>query len=127
MEYRLSPEHEAGALRVAAFLMEYYSEGEPPNPITTKDYLALVTVMIQGTPYVIVDIGLRMLIPRELYRAQGFREDYVIDYGHDGRKFTKDQQVRMVGNSVPPDVIKAIYGANLGDLALRCAERRAGA
>lgn len=128
VEYRLSPEDEAGALRVAAFLMEYYSEGgqwsdlrDPLNTITTKDRLALVTVTIQGTPYVIVDIGLRMLTPRELYRAQGFRENYIIDYGHDGRKFTKDQQVRMVGNSVPPDVIAAIYRANLGELALRSA------
>lgn len=128
VEYRLAPEHEAGALRVAAFLMEYYSEGgqwsdlrEPLNTITTRDRLALVTVTIQGTPYVIVDIGLRMLTPRELYRAQGFRDDYIIDVGHDGRKFTKDQQVRMVGNSVPPDVIAAIYRANLGELALRSA------
>ncbi|MEW5891325.1 MAG: DNA cytosine methyltransferase [Pseudomonadota bacterium] len=128
--YRLSPEHEAGALRVAAFLMEYYSEGgqwsdlrDPVHTITTKDRLALVTVTIQGTPYVVVDIGLRMLTPRELYRAQGFREDYIIDYGHDGRKFTKDQQVRMVGNSVPPDVIAAIYRANLGEMALRHAAR----
>ena len=128
VEYHLSPEDEAGALRVAAFLMEYYSEGgqwsdlrDPLNTITTKDRLALVTVTIQGTPYVIVDIGLRMLTPRELYRAQGFRDDYIIDHGHDGRKFTKDQQVRMVGNSVPPDVIAAIYRANLGELALRSA------
>lgn len=121
VEYRLSPEHEAGALRVAEFLMEHYSEGGPINAITAKDRLALVTVTIQGTPYVIVDIGLRMLTPRELYRAQGFREDYIIDYGHDGRKFTKDQQVRMVGNSVPPDVIAAIYRANVGELGLRSA------
>lgn len=121
VEYRLSPEHEAGALRVAEFLMEHYSESGPLNAITAKDRLALVTVVIQGTPYVIVDIGLRMLTPRELYRAQGFREDYIIDYGHDGRKFTKDQQVRMVGNSVPPDVIAAIYRANIGELALRSA------
>lgn len=126
VEYRLSPEDEAGALRVAGFLMEYYSEGgqwsdlrDPLNTITTRDRLALVTVTIQGTPYVIVDIGLRMLSPRELYRAQGFCENYIIDIGHDGRKFTKDQQVRMVGNSVPPDVIAAIYRANLGELALR--------
>jgi DNA (cytosine-5)-methyltransferase 1 len=123
VEYRLSPEDEAGALRVAAFLLEFYGEAHP-DTITTKDLLALVTVMIRGVPYVIVDIGLRMLIPRELYRAQGFREHYIIDYGHDGRKFTKDQQVRMVGNSVPPDVIAAIYSANLGELALRRSPRR---
>lgn len=126
VEYRLLPEDEAGALRVADFLMEYYSEGglwsdlrDPLNTITTRDRLALVTVTIHGTPYVIVDIGLRMLIPPELYRAQGFRKNYIIDIGHDGRKFTKEQQVRMVGNSVPPDVIAAIYQANLGELALR--------
>lgn len=126
IEYHLSPEDEAGALRVAAFLMEYYSEGgqwsaldRPLNTITTRDRLALVTVTIQGTPYVIVDIGLRMLTPRELYNAQGFRPDYIIDHGHDGRKFTKEQQVRMVGNSVPPQVIASIYRANLGDMAIR--------
>ena len=129
VEYRLSPEDEAGALRVAAFLIQYYSEGgqwgdlrKPLSAITTRDRLALVTVTIQGTPYVIVDIGLRMLTPRELYRAQGFRDDYIIDHGHDGRKFTKEEQVRMVGNSVPPDVICAIYRANLPELAV---DRRA--
>lgn len=124
VEYLLSPEDEAGALRVAAFLLEFCGEA-PSNTITTKDLLALVTVMVRGVPYVIVDIGLRMLQARELYRSQGFREGYLIDYGHDGRKFTKDQQVRMVGNSVPPDVIAAIYSANLGELALKGAPRRA--
>lgn len=124
VEYWLSPEDEAGALRVADFIMGHYREDgqlsdEGNNPLNVKERLAQVTVMIQGTPYVIVDIGLRMLTPRELYRAQGFRESYIIDIGHDGRKFTKEQQVRMVGNSVPPDVIAAIYLANLGELALR--------
>ncbi len=75
----LSPEQEAGALRVAAFLIRYYGEGgqwagldEPVDTITTKDRLALVTVHVRGVPYVIVDITLRMLTPPELYRAQGF-------------------------------------------------------
>ncbi|EPM57343.1 C-5 cytosine-specific DNA methylase [Pseudomonas syringae pv. actinidiae ICMP 19103] len=69
---RLSPEHEEGALRVAAFLISYYGTenvsgaGEPAPTITTKDRLALVTVMVKGTPYVIVDICLRMLKPAEL-------------------------------------------------------------
>lgn len=113
-------------LRVAAFLIKYYGEGgqwgdlkAPIDTITTKDRLALVTVRIKGTPYVIVDIGLRMLTPRELYRAQGFRNDYIISHGHDGRKFPVYKQVRMVGNSVPPDVIEAIYRANLVDLSIR--------
>jgi DNA (cytosine-5)-methyltransferase 1 len=80
--------------------------------ITTKDRMALVTVVIRGTPYVIVDIGLRMLTPRELYRAQGFPDNYIIDTGHDGRKFTKSEQVHMCGNSVSPPPMAAIARAN---------------
>lgn len=115
----LSPEHEAGALRVAAFLMQYYSNGgqwsaadKPLNTITTKDRMALVTVTYQGQPYVIVDIGLRMLSPRELYRAQGFPDDYIITHGHDGRRFTIAEQVMMVGNSVSPLPLAAIAEDN---------------
>jgi DNA (cytosine-5)-methyltransferase 1 len=83
--------------------------------ITTKDRLALVTVHIEDTPYVIVDIGLRMLQPRELYRAQGFPESYIIDHGHDGRKFSKSAQVRMCGNSVSPPPAAALIRANYAD------------
>lgn len=119
VECTLSPELEAGAMRVAAFLMRYHSSGgqwaelsDPLTTITTKDRLALVTVTIAGTPYVIVDIGLRMLTPRELYRAQGFPDEYVIDRGHDGRRFTKAEQVHMCGNSVSPLPMAAIAAAN---------------
>lgn len=115
----LSSEHEAGALRVAAFLIQYYSEGQqwgdlrnPLATITTKERIALVTVTIAGTPYVIVDIGLRMLHASELYKAQGFPDSYQIEYGHDGRKFTKSQQVHMCGNSVSPPPLAAIARAN---------------
>ncbi|WP_024674104.1 DNA cytosine methyltransferase [Pseudomonas syringae] len=115
---RLSPEHEEGALRVAAFLISYYgtenvsSAGEPAPTITTKDRLALVTVMVKGTPYVIVDICLRMLKPSELYKAQGFPADYIITHGADGKPFTKTQQVHMCGNSVSPPPMAAIAKAN---------------
>jgi len=119
VEYSLSPSDEAGALRVSAFLMQYYSEGgqwgalnKPLNTITTKDRLALVTVHLAGEPYVIVDIRLRMLQPHELYKAQGFPANYVIDQGHDGRKLTKTEQVRMCGNSVCPPVMAALARAN---------------
>lgn len=105
----LSPIEEAGATQVAAFLMRYYGQGgqwselaDPMTTITTKDRMGLVTVSIAGTPYVIVDVGLRMLAPRELYRAQDFPESYIIDRGHDGRRFSRAAQVRMVGNSVNP-------------------------
>ena len=114
----LSPEHEEGALRVAAFLVSYYgtenvsSAGELAPTITTKDRLALVTVMVKGTPYVIVDICLRMLKPSELYKAQGFPADYVITHGADGKPFTKTQQVHMCGNSVSPPPMAALARAN---------------
>lgn len=118
IEYTLSPEHEAGALRVAAFLVSYYgtentSAADQPAPtITTKDRLALVTVFVKGTPYVIVDICLRMLQPHELYRAQGFPDSYIIDKGADGKPFTKTEQVHMCGNSVSPPPMAALARAN---------------
>lgn len=118
IEYALAPEVEEGALRVAAFLMGYYGTDniydlrDPAATITTRDRLALVTVVIKGMPYVIVDIGMRMLTPRELYRAQGFPDNYVIDHGHDGTRFSKKDQVLMVGNSVSPWPMMALINAN---------------
>ena len=118
VSFTLSPEHEAGALRVAAFLISYYgteniSACDSPAPtITTKDRLAMVTVMVKGTPYVIVDIFLRMLKPSELYKAQGFPTDYIISHGAEGKAFTKTQQVHMCGNSVSPPPMAALARAN---------------
>ena len=118
VELHLSPEVEAGALRVAAFLISYYgtenvsAANEPAPTITTRDRLALVTVTIKGTPYVIVDICLRMLQPAELYKAQGFPADYIISHGADGKPFTKTQQVHMCGNSVSPPPMAALARAN---------------
>ena len=118
VELQLSPEVEAGALRVAAFLISYYGTenvsgaNEPAPTITTRDRLALVTVTIKGTPYVIVDICLRMLQPAELYKAQGFPADYIIAHGADGKPFTKTQQVHMCGNSVSPPPMAALARAN---------------
>ena len=118
VELQLSPEVEAGALRVAAFLISYYGTenvsgaNEPAPTITTRDRLALVTVTIKGTPYVIVDICLRMLQPAELYKAQGFPDDYIINHGADGKPFTKTQQVHMCGNSVSPPPMAALARAN---------------
>lgn len=118
VELQLSPEIEAGALRVAAFLISYYGTenvsdaNEPAPTITTRDRLALVTVTIKGTPYVIVDICLRMLQPAELYKAQGFPADYIISHGADGKPFTKTQQVHMCGNSVSPPPMAALARAN---------------
>ncbi|SEO77026.1 DNA (cytosine-5)-methyltransferase 1 [Luteibacter sp. UNC138MFCol5.1] len=119
VECTLSPEHEAGALRVAAFLIKYYGTArgvdidEPLDTVTTKDRLALVTVWVQGNLYVIVDIGLRMLRREELFRAQGFPADYIIDRTADGRPLSISKSVRMVGNSVSPPPLRAIAEANL--------------
>lgn len=118
LEYKLSSEHEEGALRVASFLMSYYGTSDvgdiatPAATITTRERLALVTVTIKGTPYVIVDICLRMLQPAELYKAQGFPDDYIISHGADGKPFTKTQQVHMCGNSVSPPPMAALARAN---------------
>lgn len=116
---QLSPEQEAYALRVAAFLISYYGQGqalsleEPLDTVTTRDRMALVTVYVHGEPYVIVDIKLRMLKPAELFRAQGFPPGYIIDRTADGRRISNTHAVRMVGNSVSPPPLRAIATANL--------------
>jgi DNA (cytosine-5)-methyltransferase 1 len=114
---------------VRAFLMKYYgtkADGcalqAPLDTITTKGRYGVVTVAIGGEEYAIVDIGMRMLTPRELFRAQGFPEAYQIEHGRCIRtdapiRFTKKTQTRLVGNSVPPDVAEAIISANLAGAA----------
>jgi len=117
-ECTLSESDLEGAQRVAAFLLKYYGQGDgsrlddPMHTVTTKDRFGLVTV--NGWP--IVDIGLRMLSPRELYRAQGFGDDYRIDVpGPTGKPLTKTAQVRMCGNSVCPPIAAAIVRANVAN------------
>lgn len=105
---------------VRALLVKHYGSDqdprlqEPMHTVTTRDRFALVTVA--GEQYSIADIGLRMLSPRELFRAQGFGDDYIIDRGidEDGReiRLTKTEQVRMCGNSVCPPVARALVEAN---------------
>ncbi len=84
--------------------------------------------------YVIVDIGMRMLLPRELFRAQGFSDSYIIDRAWvvnrqtgevDEVELTKEQQIRMCGNSVCPQVARAIVAANSPDMAIRKTSIRA--
>ncbi len=115
----LTPEQRAGAVKVAAFLVNYYGNGtsmtvrDPLGTVTTRDRIALVTVVLDGETYVIVDIFLRMLRPRELFLAQGFPAGYVIDRTADGRRITISAAVRMVGNSVSPPPLRALVEANL--------------
>lgn len=110
--------HGTHAAEVRAFLLKYYGAEqdprlqEPLHTATTKARFGLVTVTIGGEPYVIVDIGMRMLTPRELFRAQGFPDSYIIDRTADGAPISKTDQVRMCGNSVCPDVAEALVRAN---------------
>lgn len=103
---------------VAAFLQKYYGQGEgqsacdPLHTLSTIDTFGLVTVEIHGTTYAITDIGMRMLTPREQFRAQGFPESYIIDQGAGGRTLTGTEQVRMCGNSVCPPVAASLVQAN---------------
>ena len=107
---------------VRAFLTKYYGAKtaigqaitEPLRTITSKDRFGLVT--IHGDEYAIIDIGLRMLSPRELFNAQGFPPDYVIDVGADNKSITKSAQVARCGNSVCPALAEALVRANLPEM-----------
>lgn len=111
---------------VHALLVKYYGSdqdprlGAPLHTITTRDRFGLVTV--HGERAAISDIGMRMLAPRELYRAQGFPDSYRIDMGADGRALTQRAQVRMCGNSVCPPLARALVAVNHAD---QTAERKA--
>jgi|TARA_R110000851_G_scaffold328795_1_gene500015 DNA (cytosine-5)-methyltransferase 1 len=120
VECTLSPSSEAAALQVADFLIAN-GDFDASIGMSRADKLKLVTVHHEGNVYVIVDIGLRMLESRELYRAQGFPDSYVIDRGHDGRTLNKTAQTRMVGNSVSPMPMAAIVRANHRDIAAETA------
>ena len=109
---------------VRAFLIKYYGTDqdprleEPLHTVTTKDRYGLVTVA--GEQYAIADIGLRMLAPRELFRAQGFPGDYIIgDNPEQGLTLTKSAQVRMCGNSVCPPLAAVLVATNLPEMIRR--------
>ena len=113
----------AGGLHIGevrAFLLKYYGTNighpadEPLQTVTTKHRFGLVTV--RGEDYQIVDIGMRMLEPHELFAAQGFPADYVIDHDATGKKFTKTAQVARCGNAVCPPLAAALVRANLPEM-----------
>ncbi len=117
----LPPEQMERAVQVAAFLIKYYGTGGqlqpvdvPLHTIPTKERFAVVTVTIDATTYVIVDIGMRMLSRRELANAQGFPRDYILDpIGPKGKPLSISSSIRMIGNSVCPDVAEALARANV--------------
>ncbi len=107
---------------VRAFLIKYYGQGigqevkEPLDTVPTHDRFGLVT--IQGVDYQIVDIGLRMLEPKELYGCQGFPEDYIIDHDYTGKAYPRSEQVKRCGNAVCPPIPAALVRANLPELCV---------
>ena len=107
---------------VRAFLIKYYGQGvgqdarEPLDTVPTHDRFGLVTV--QGVDYAIVDIGLRMLEPRELYGCQGFPDDYIIDRDCAGKSYSRSEQVKRCGNAVCPPIPAALVRANLPELCV---------
>lgn len=131
-EGALPPDMMDRAVRTAAFLVKYYGtdgDGEaaqiqpvdrPLDTITTRARFAVVTVTIDAVTYVIVDIGLRMLKPRELANAQGFPPDYKLDPVVPvvlrgklvERPLTIAEQISAIGNSVCPPVARALVAAN---------------
>jgi len=104
---------EQRAAQVLAFLREYC--GEDSDGLATVD----------GVVYRIVDIGMRMLQPAELYRAQGFPGWYIIDQDYRGVKYAKDKQVARCGNAVPPPFAEALVRANLPDMCTSKEEKAA--
>lgn len=107
---------------VRAFLIKYYGDAtgqdieKPLDTVTTKDRFGLVT--IEGVDYQIVDIGLRMLEPKELYGCQGFPDDYIIDRDYTGKTYPRSEQVRRCGNAVCPPIPAALVRANLPELCI---------
>ena len=107
---------------VRAFLIKYYGDAtgqdieKPLDTVTTKDRFGLVT--IEGVDYQIVDIGLRMLEPKELYGCQGFPDDYIIDHDYTGKTYPRSEQVRRCGNAVCPPIPAALVRANLPEMCV---------
>ena len=108
---------------VRAFLTKYYGAGtggqsvkDPLDTITAQDRFGLV--VIAGTEFQIVDIGLRMLEPSELYGCQGFPDDYIIDHDYTGKKYPRSEQVRRCGNAVCPPIPAALVRSNLPELCV---------
>ncbi len=111
---------------VRALLIKYYGQGtgqdirKPLDTVTTQDRFGLVT--IRGVDYQIVDIGLRMLEPKELYGCQGFPDNYIIDRDYTWKTYPRSEQVKRCGNAVCPPIPAALVRANLSELCV--AERK---
>ncbi len=113
---------------VTTFLTKYYGSDtgqrvdEPLHTVTTKDRFGIVTV--KGQDYQIVDIGMRMLQPHELFAAQGFPENYVIDKDDEGNNYSKAKQVARCGNAVPPPFAEYLVRTNLPEMCVAAEDNK---
>lgn len=107
---------------MSAFLLKYYGNDigqrliDPLHTITTRDRFGLIT--LHGQNYQIIDIGMRMVQPHELYPGQGFPNNYIIDRDYLGKPYPKTEQVARVGNSVPPDLPNALVRLKLPEMCV---------
>lgn len=111
--------HYPNALKIYAFIVKYYgasqhgqSLNEPLHTTTGKARFALVEVLIDGESWIVVDILMRMFMPRELARAQGFDEDYILTG-------SVSQQTARIGNSVCPVMADVLVRANYFDASVQ--------
>ncbi|APM40499.1 DNA cytosine methyltransferase [Clostridium kluyveri] len=106
---------------ISAFLIKYYGNGigqrvsGPIGTIVTKDRFGLVTVVIKGEQYQLIDIWFRMLKPEELKLGQGFPENYIIDHDYTGKRYPISKRVARIGNSVVPVMAKVLTQANMSE------------
>lgn len=117
----------------ACFIQHYYTHqgketrasglDEPLATIPTANRFGLVKVKVRN--YQIVDIGMRMLQPHELFKAQGFPDGYIIDRDYSGNKYPKSHQVARCGNSVPPPFAEVLSRSNLPELCVEKYEYKA--
>ena len=118
---------------VNSFLIKYFGSNfgtdinTPVHTLTTKERFGLVVVQgevmvkMHGAIYRVLDIGMRMLEPHELFLAQGFPKNYQFQFDQNGKKISKAKQVARCGNSVCPPVAKALVSANIKHIPLNYA------
>jgi DNA (cytosine-5)-methyltransferase 1 len=73
----------------------------------------ILIIEIDKVQYFISDVSMRMLEPRELARAQGFPDDYVLQVTD---SYSKSAQIARIGNSVCPVMAEVLVRANLPEL-----------
>lgn len=114
----LSGDRLARAQQVHDFLAEYLG-AEVLAPYSQG---GLIVLQVRGEWYVLADIGMRMLEPRELARCQGFPENYVLEQTAEGKPISKARQVRGIGNSVCPQLAEVLTRAQLGAVLSEAAD-----